>query len=62
MYSRRQQKLIGGMGAPGGVPRRRLLQGAGAVGLAALLRPTAVFAKSEDEDERQARLDPGPRP
>jgi hypothetical protein len=52
MYSRRHQKLIDRMSALGGVPRRRLLQGAGAVGLAALLQPIAVFGESEEEDER----------
>src|SRR5215471_5069566 len=51
MHSRRQQQLIGGTSTLGGVPRRRLLQGAGALGLAATLRPTAVFAGSDDDDE-----------
>jgi len=52
MYSCRQQKLIGGMSALGGVPRRRLLKCAGALGLAAILRPTAAFAESDDQCER----------
>jgi hypothetical protein len=38
-----------------GVPRRQLLQGAGAVGLAALLQPTAAFGEFEEEDERPHR-------
>jgi hypothetical protein len=62
MYSRRQQKLIGGPSALGGVPRRRLLQGAGALGLAAIGRPTAVLAESDDEDERLGPLGPWSKP
>jgi hypothetical protein len=54
MYSRGHQNLINRMSALGGVPRRRLLRGAGAVGLAATLRPTAVLAESDD-DERASR-------
>jgi hypothetical protein len=50
MYSRRQQKL-------GGLPRRRLLQEVGTVGLATILRPTAVFGDSDDDDERVSRAD-----
>ena len=37
MYSHRRQNLIGRAGGRGGLPRRRLLQGAGALGLAALV-------------------------
>jgi len=58
MYSHRRQSLIGPAGGLGGLARRRLLQGAGALGLAALLRPTAVFAESEDEDERLGPFGP----
>jgi hypothetical protein len=49
MHSRRHQKLIDWASSPGGLPRRRLLQGTGALGLAATLRPTVVFAESDDE-------------
>jgi hypothetical protein len=58
MYSRRQQNLIGRASGLGGVPRRRLLQGAGALGLAATLRPTAVFAERDDDDERLGPFGP----
>jgi hypothetical protein len=51
MHSNRRQNLIGRTGRLGGVPRRRLLQGAGALGLAATLRPTAAFAEPDDDDE-----------
>ncbi len=51
MYSRRQQNLIGRAAGSGGVPRRRLLQGAGALGLTAIARPTPTFAERGDEDE-----------
>jgi hypothetical protein len=44
------------------VPRRRLLQGAGALGLAAILRPTAVFAGSDDDDERLGPFGPWSTP
>jgi hypothetical protein len=57
MYSRRQQNLIGRTDALEGVLRRRLLQGAAAFGVAASLRPTAVFAVSSDDDEDE-RLGP----
>src|SRR6516165_5057959 len=62
MYSRRQQKLIGGMSALGGMPRRQLLKGAGALSLAAILRPTAVFAECDDEGERLGPFGPWSRP
>jgi WD40 repeat protein len=55
MYSHRRQNLTGRVGGLGGVPRRRLLQGAGTVGLGAFLRPTAVFGESDDDDERASR-------
>jgi len=41
----------------GGLPRRRVLQGAGGLGLAAILHPIAAFAERDDEDERE-RLGP----
>ena len=53
MYSRRQQNLIGRAAALGGVPRRRLLRGAGALGLAAVVRPTVAFAEADDEDDER---------
>ena len=58
MYSHRRQNLIDRAGGLGGFPRRRLLQGAGALGLAAILRPTAVFAESDDDDERLGPFGP----
>jgi hypothetical protein len=39
------------MSALGEVPRRRLLQGTGALGVAAILRPTAAFAECDDDTE-----------
>jgi hypothetical protein len=42
MHSHRRQNLIGRAGEWGGLPRRSLLQSGGALGLAAILRPTAV--------------------
>jgi hypothetical protein len=53
MYSRPHPKLIDRMSELGGVPRRRLFQGTGAIGLAAFLRPTAAFAESDDEDDER---------
>ena len=61
MHARRQPRLIGRRGTPAGVPRRRLLQGAGAFGLAATLRPTAVFAE-HDDDERLGPFGPWSMP
>ena len=58
MHSRRQSELIGGTSLLAGVPRRRLLQGAGALGLAAILRPTAVFAEPDDDNERLGPFGP----
>src|SRR5215470_8808646 len=63
MHSSRHQKLVGCKSALSGVPRRRLLQGAGALGLAAILRPTAAFAESDDEhDERLGPFGPWSTP
>src|ERR1700738_2472417 len=62
MYSHRRQNLICRAGGLGGVPRRRLLQGAGALGLAATLRPTAVFAERDDDNERLAPFGPWSTP
>jgi hypothetical protein len=61
MYSHRRQNLIGRAGGLGGLARRRLLQGAGALGLAATLRPTAVFAECEGGNDGSVGLDAGPR-
>jgi hypothetical protein len=49
-------------GGLGGLSRRRLLQCAGALGLAATLRPPAVFAESDDEDERLGPFGPWSSP
>ena len=54
--------LIGSAGGLGGVPRRRLLQGAGALGLAVTLRPTAVFADCDDDNERLGPFGPWSTP
>jgi len=62
MHSRRQPRLIGIAGGLGGFPRRRLLQGAGALGLAAVLRPTAGFAEPDDEGERLGPFGPWSTP
>jgi hypothetical protein len=62
MYSHRRHQLIGGRSTLGGLPRRRLLQGAGALGLAATLRPTAVFAECDDEGERLGPFGPWSSP
>ena len=61
MYLQRRQNPIARAGTRGGVPRRQVLQGPGALGLAATLRPTAVFAEPDDERERLGRLGRGPR-
>jgi hypothetical protein len=53
MYLPRQQKMVVRMSELGGVRRRRFLQGAGALGLTAMLRPTAAFAESDDEDDER---------
>src|SRR5215467_2752832 len=62
MHSHRRQNLIGRADGRGRLPRRRLLQGAGALGFAATLRPTAVFAEREDEGERQGPFGPWSTP
>ena len=62
MHSHRRHNLVGGTSAKAGLPRRRLLQGAGALGLAAILRPTAVFAEPDDEDERLGPFGPWSTP
>jgi hypothetical protein len=52
MYSHRA-------GGRGGLLRRRLFQGAGALGLTAILRPATAFAERDDEDEDEdERLGP----
>jgi hypothetical protein len=62
MYSRRHEKLIGRLSGLGGVPRRGILQGVGALGLAGILRPTAVFAGSDNDDERLGPFGPWSTP
>jgi len=62
MYSPRQQNLIARAGAFGEVPRRRLLQSAGALGVAAILRPTAVFAECDDDTEPLGPFGPWSKP
>ena len=62
MHSQRRHNLIGGTSAQAGVPRRRLLQGAGALGFAVILRPAAVFAEPDDEDERLGPFGPWSTP
>jgi hypothetical protein len=61
MYSDCRQNLIGRTSGPQGTSRRRLLQSAGALGLAAILRPTAVFAEPDD-DERLGPFGPWSTP
>jgi hypothetical protein len=62
MHSHRRHNLIDAAGTPARVPRRRLLQGAGALGLAAILRPTGAFAEPDDEDERLGPFGPWSSP
>ena len=62
MYSHRRQKLICRTSLPAAMPRRRLLQGAGALGVAAILRPTAVFAEPDDDNERLGPFGPWSAP
>jgi WD40-like Beta Propeller Repeat len=62
MHPNRRQNLNGRAGGLGGLPRRRLLQGAGALGLAAILRPTAVFAEFDDDNERLGPFGPWSSP
>jgi hypothetical protein len=58
----RRRELLGGTSTLLGVNRRRLLQGAGALGLAAALRPTAVFAEWDDDNERLGPFGPWSTP
>jgi hypothetical protein len=62
MYSRRQQKMVAKSGALGEMPRRRLLQGTGALGVAAILRPTAAFAECDDDTEPLGPFEPWSNP
>ncbi len=62
MYFRRYQRLLGSMSASGGASRRRLFQGTGAVALASVLRPTAVFGHDDDDDERLGPFGPWSKP
>src|SRR6516162_5457827 len=62
MHSRPRQSMIGRAGEWGGLPRRRLLQGAGALGLAAILRPSAGFAERDDDNERLGPFGPWSSP
>ena len=62
MHSRPRQSMIGRAGEWGGLPRRRLLQGAGALGLAAILRPSAVLAEPGDQGERLGPFGPWSTP
>src|SRR5262249_4918320 len=58
-----RKKLVGGVSALGGMPRRQLFQVAGALGLSTILRPTAAFAEPHDEDdERLGPFGPGSTP
>jgi len=58
MHSHRRENLICRTSRLGGTSRRRILQGAGALALAAILRPTAAFAELEDDDERLGPFGP----
>src|ERR1700730_2229418 len=62
MYLHRGQNLIGRAGRLEAVPRRRLLQGVGVLGLAAILRPTAVFAGCDDDNEQLGPFGPWSTP
>ena len=62
MHSHRRQNLTGRAGGLAGLRRRRFLQGVGALGLAATLRPTAVFAEHDDDDERLGPFGPWSTP
>ena len=62
MYSRRPQKMVAKMSALREVPRRQLLQGAGAFGVAAILPPTAAFAERDDDDEPLGPFGPWSNP
>src|SRR5690349_3294342 len=52
MYLNCYEKLVGRIVALG-MPRRRLLQCVGALGLAATLHPTAAFAEPDDDDNER---------
>jgi len=62
MHSHRRQNLTGRAGGLARLRRRRFLQGVGALGLAATLRPTAVFAEHDDDDERLGPFGPWSTP
>jgi hypothetical protein len=62
MYSLRQQKTVARTSALGEVPRRQLLRGAGALGVAAILRPTAAFAECDDDTEPLGPFGPWSKP
>ena len=62
MNSRGHQKLVDGISALGGVPRRQVLQGAGALGFAVVLRPTTLFAESDDDEDRLGPFGPWSTP
>ena len=62
MYPNHRQNLIGRAGGLGELGRRRLLQGVGALGFAATMRPTAVFAEGDDDDERLGPFGPWSTP
>src|SRR5262249_22113302 len=55
-------KLVSGIPRLGGMPRRRLLQGVGALGFAAAGRPIAVFAQGGDDNERLGPFGPWSMP
>src|SRR6516225_7597866 len=58
----REPRLIGETRTLRRVTRRRLLQGVGALGLATILRPTAVFAGSDDDNKRLGPFGPWSTP
>jgi hypothetical protein len=62
MYLHRRQNRIGRAGGQGGLTRRRLLQGAVALGLGTTLRSTVAFAERDDEDERLGPFGPWSTP
>jgi hypothetical protein len=62
MYSHRRENLTGTADGPRGLARRRILQGAGALGFAAILRPSAGFAERDDDNERLGPFGPWSSP
>jgi len=62
MDSHRRPRLIGKTSTLERLSRRRLLQGAGALSLAAILRPTAVLVQLGDEGERLGPFGPWSAP